>query len=116
MLLQGCLFFEENYENTIKLHKSILPPGKYFALHVKGDSMQDAGIIDGDIAVFNHRSNVENGDIVVARINDEAVTLKRFFREKNRIRLKAENPIYPPIYTQNARILGKLTYLIRTYA
>jgi len=53
---------------------------------------------------------------VVARVNEEAVTMKRFFREKNRIKLKSENPVYPPIYTQNVRILGKLAYLIRNYA
>jgi repressor LexA len=110
------LFSEENLESTIKLHTSALPPGKYFALHVRGDSMQDAGIMDGDIAVFSQRSQADNGDIVVARINEEAVTLKRFFKEKNRIKLKAENPVYPPIYTQNVRVLGKLAYLIRSYA
>lgn len=110
------LFAEENLERTIKLHTSALPPGNYFALHVKGDSMQDAGIMDGDIAIFSQKSSAENGDIVVARVNEEAVTMKRFFREKNRIKLKSENPVYPPIYTQNVRILGKLAYLIRNYA
>ena len=56
----------------------------------------------------------DNGDIVVALV-DEAVTLKRFFMEKNRVMLKAENAAFPPIFTQNVRILGKLTFLIRNY-
>jgi repressor LexA len=65
--------------------------------------------------VFLHKTVAENGDIVVALLDEEAVTLKRFFKEKNRIKLKAENPVYPPIYTQNIRILGKLKRIIRHY-
>ncbi|MEW5815151.1 MAG: transcriptional repressor LexA [Spirochaetota bacterium] len=108
------LFAEENQEGTILVPASKLKKGKHFALLVKGDSMQDAGILDGDMAVFVHQPVAENGNIVVAMIND-AVTLKRFFKEKNRIKLKAENPIYPPIYTQSVQILGKLVYLSRLY-
>ncbi len=70
--------------------------------------------MDGDIAVIHQQANAENGEIVVAMVED-AVTLKRYYREKNRVRLKAENAAYPPIYTQNVRILGKLTHLIRKY-
>ncbi|MFO7849082.1 MAG: transcriptional repressor LexA [Spirochaetia bacterium] len=110
------LFAEENFERMV-----IFPSGKlknsgnYFALSVHGDSMQDADILDGDIAVFLQNSNPDNGDIVVARVNDDAVTLKRFFKEKNRIKLKAENPVYPPIYSQNVTIIGKLEHIIRSY-
>ena len=86
----------------------------HFALQVKGDSMKDAGIMDGDLVVVAHQSTADNGDIVVAMV-DDAVTLKRFFVEKNRVRLKAENPKYPPIFTQNVRILGKLAFLMRSY-
>lgn len=109
------LFSEENYETTIKISAVTLPAGRYFALHIQGDSMENAGIMDGDIGVFQHQQTARNGDIVVARINDESVTLKRFYREKNRIKLKAENPIYPPIYTQNVKVLGKLRRIIREY-
>jgi len=77
--------------------------------------MQDVGILDGDIGIFIQRQTADNGDIVIARINDEAVTLKRFYKEKNRIKLKAENPVYPPIYTQNVKILGKLQFIFRNY-
>ena len=109
------LFAEENFAGFVKIPSSQLSRGDHFALQVKGDSMQDAGILDGDTAIFLRTEIAGNGDIIVARINDEAVTLKRFFREKNRVKLKAENPVYPPIYTQHIRILGKLKYLIRNY-
>ena len=109
------LFSEENLDGVLKISASQLKTGNYFALQVQGDSMQDVGILDGDTAIFSEKQSASNGDIVVARINDEAVTLKRFYKEKNRIKLKAENPIYPPIYTQNVRILGKLQCIIRNY-
>jgi len=109
------LFAEENLDGYMTVPSNLLGKGTYFALNVHGDSMQDAGIFDGDMAIINHQDAANNGDIVVAMINDEAVTLKRFYREKNRIKLKAENPVYPPIYTQNLRILGKLSCIIRNY-
>ena len=108
------LFAEENFEGELRLASEQLPPGRYFALRVKGDSMQDVGILDGDTGVFIQQNVADNGAIVVAMVN-EAVTLKRFYREKNRIKLKAENPVYPPIYTQNIQILGKLVRIIRNY-
>jgi repressor LexA len=108
------LFADENQEGTVTLPGNFLRKGKHFALHVKGDSMQDAGIMDGDLAIFLHQNNADNGNIVVAMVN-EAVTLKRFYREKNRVKLKAENPVYPPIYTQNIQVLGKLEYIFRKY-
>ena len=76
--------------------------------------MRDAGIFHGDIAVIEERQVAENGEIVVAMI-DDAVTLKRFFRENNRVKLVAENPAYSPIYTQDVKILGRLKGLIRKY-
>ena len=109
------LFAEENHEGILNMPASRLGAGKFFALHVAGDSMQDIGILDGDVAIFNQKNTAENGDIVVAMINDEAYTLKRFYREKNRIKLKAENPVYPPIYTTNVKVLGKLKCIVRDY-
>ncbi len=109
------LMAEENLDGYIKIAASSLSDGSHFALHVKGDSMQDAGILDGDIGIFIQRQTAQNGDIVIARVNDEAVTLKRFYKEKNRIKLKAENPVYPPIYTQNVKVLGKLQFIFRNY-
>lgn len=109
------LLAEENLDGYIPVPVRFLKKGQHFALKVRGDSMKDAGILEGDTALFIHQVTAENGNIVVALLNDEAVTLKRFYRETNRIKLKAENPVYPPIYTQNIRILGKLVYILRNY-
>ena len=108
------LFAEENVVRTIAVSDELLGSGPCFALRVRGDSMCDAGILDGDIAIVRRQEDADNGDIVVAMI-EEAATLKRFFRERNRIRLQAENAAYPPIFTQNLRILGKLRAVQRTY-
>lgn len=108
------LLAEENYEGSVPVPGALIRGRSCFALHVRGDSMEGAGIHEGDIAVVASQSTANNGDIVVAMV-DEAVTLKRFYLEKNRVQLRAENPAYPPIYTQNLRILGKLTHLIRSY-
>jgi repressor LexA len=106
---------EENREGAIPIHHSLLKKNsRYFALKVRGDSMIGAGIVDGDIAVIEKREYAENREIVVALV-DEAVTLKRFFKESNRVRLEPENADYKPIYTQNARILGRLAHIIRSY-
>lgn len=109
------LFAEENLTGWIQVPAASLRKGQHFALQVRGDSMKDAGIIDGDVVVVAHQETAENGEIVVAMV-DDSVTLKRFFVEKNRVRLKAENAKYPPLYTQNVRILGRLAFLMRSYA
>ncbi|MDR1024350.1 MAG: transcriptional repressor LexA [Treponema sp.] len=106
---------EENREGTILIHESALKKNrKYFALKVRGDSMSGAGIMDGDTAIIEKLNLVHNGEIAVVMVN-EAATLKRFFKESHRIKLQAENPAYPPIYSQNVRILGRLAQIIRTY-
>jgi repressor LexA len=109
------LFAEENLSGWIQVPAASLKKGQHFALQVRGDSMKDAGIMDGDVVVVAHQETADNGEIVVAMV-DDAVTLKRFFVEKNRVRLKAENPKYPPLYTQSVRILGRLAFLMRSYA
>jgi len=107
---------EENWDGTITIPPSMVKKnGQYFALRVRGDSMVLAGIVDGDLAVIEQREVARDGEIVVAVV-EEAVTLKRFFRESNRIRLQPENPDYSPIYSQDVRVLGRLTGLIRSYA
>jgi len=106
---------EENWEGTITLHQSMLKKNKvYFAVKVRGDSMSGAGIMDGDMAIIEKMTVVKNGEIAVAVI-DDAVTLKRFFKENARIKLQAENPDYKPIYCQDVRILGRLAQIIRYY-
>jgi repressor LexA len=104
----------ENYSGSIQLPLGMIKSENCFALQVRGDSMKDAGIFHGDIAIIEQRPVAENGEIVVAMI-DDMVTLKRFYKENNRIKLVAENPAYSPIYTQEARILGRLRGLLRNY-
>jgi len=105
---------DENYTGVVNVPADIVRTAACFALSVRGDSMKDAGIFHGDLAVIEQRQTAENGEIVVAMI-DDAVTLKRFFRENNRVKLMAENPAYAPIYTQDVRILGRLRGIIRKY-
>ncbi|MDR2160483.1 MAG: transcriptional repressor LexA [Treponema sp.] len=108
---------EENWDGSIAMHGSMLKKNrKYFALKVRGDSMSGAGIMDGDTAVIEKQNAVRNGEIAVAVVNEnEAVTLKRFFKESTRVRLQSENPAYPPIYSQHVKILGRLARIVRFY-
>jgi len=76
--------------------------------------MKNAGILEGDQLIVRHQDTAENGEIVVALIDDEA-TVKRYFREKDAIRLQPENDEYEPIYTRNCKILGKVVGLYRQY-
>lgn len=110
------LFAEENFQDTIYLPSNMIhgSSGRFFALYVRGDSMIDAGILNGDIAIIKQQEVANDGEIVVALIED-SVTLKRFFRESARVRLQPENKEYNPIYCQNIRILGVLSNIFRTY-
>ena len=110
------LFTDENFEGAIPVPASLLggSDGRFFALRVRGDSMSGAGILSGDVAIIRHQVTADTGEIVVAMIG-EAVTLKRLFIEKNRVQLRAENELFPPIYTQDARILGRLACIVRQY-
>jgi repressor LexA len=105
---------DENYSGVVHVPADMIRAATCFALSVRGDSMKDVGIFHGDIAVIEQRQTADNGEIVVAMI-DDAVTLKRFFRENNRVKLMAENSAYAPIYTQDVRILGRLRGIIRKY-
>jgi len=87
---------------------------EYFALNVRGESMKDAGILDGDIVVALKTPTARDGEIVVALIEDEA-TVKRLYREKDRVRLQPENLDFKPIYAKNVLILGKVSAVIRYY-
>ncbi|MCL2557014.1 MAG: transcriptional repressor LexA [Treponema sp.] len=106
---------EENTEGTLRLDRSMLKKNQiYFAVIVRGDSMIGAGIMDGDTAVIEKRSAVDNGEIAVAVI-DDAVTLKRIYKENSRIRLRAENPAYKDRFYMDVRIVGRLATIIRNY-
>lgn len=84
-----------------------------YALEVRGDSMIDDHIADGDYVIVENRPNPYNGDIVVALVENGEATLKRFYREKSRIRLQPANPKYHPIYTTNPHIQGVVIGVIR---
>jgi repressor LexA len=106
---------EENFEGEVPLHRSMLKENKnYFAMKIRGDSMMDAGILDGDTVIIEKRPDANNGDIVVAELN-EGITLKYFFKESHRIRLEPANPQFHNIYTTDAQIAGKLAFLVRNY-
>jgi repressor LexA len=105
---------EESFEGAVGVSAELLGSGEHFALRVQGDSMRDAGILDGDTAIVRRQQHADNGDIVVVMIGEEAA-LKRFFLEANRVRLQAENPAYPTMFTRNLRILGKLRAVQRAY-
>ncbi|WP_121062213.1 transcriptional repressor LexA [Chachezhania antarctica] len=91
--------------------------GEHYALEVRGDSMIDAGINDGDVVVIRESPTADNGDIVVALVEDNEATLKRFRREGGAIALEAANPAYPTrIYAEDkVKVQGRLVGLIRTY-
>lgn len=109
------VFCDENYDGCVYVPATLIRrEGDYFALYVRGDSMINAGILDGDLALIRRQEAASNGSIVVALIED-SVTLKRFFKEPSRIRLQAENDAYSPIYCQNVKILGVLSNIIRNY-
>lgn len=96
-----------------------LPPRRtsdttYFALNVRGESMRDIGILNRDIVIVKQTPTAEDGEIVVAMIDGEA-TVKRIFREPDRIRLQPENPEFSPIYAKEVTILGRVVALVRNY-
>lgn len=86
-----------------------------FVLEVRGQSMVEDGILDGDYVVLEETDQAKNGDIVVALIDDQIATLKRIYFEKDRVRLSPANSNMKPIYAQNVRIQGKVTGLVRRY-
>ncbi len=105
----------ENYEGSIPF----VPHGGYerenlFALRVQGESMIDAGILDGDVVIVNRCSYADNGEIVVAMVEDSA-TVKRFFREDGHYRLQPENKTMQPIIVKQADVLGKVIAVQRYY-
>ena len=105
---------EENVEDTIPFPMRIIRHNDSFLLKVKGDSMINVGIFDGDLIIVAPAQVAANGEIVVALIDDEA-TVKTFYKEKGRIRLQPENDSMEPIYATDVQILGKVIGLFRTF-
>lgn len=98
---------------TLSVPEALAASSDAYVLKVRGDSMIDAHITDGDFVVIRPQQTARNGDIVVAQVEENAVTLKRFFREKNRVRLQPANEQYPAMFYDDVRIQGKLIGVIR---
>lgn len=104
---------EQNVEEVMTLPTNVVGDSSSFILRVRGESMINAGIFDGDYIVVREQHDAHNGEIVVALIEDSA-TVKTFYREKDRIRLQPENDTMEPIYAINPTILGRVTGLFRS--
>jgi repressor LexA len=102
----------ENLEETFVLPAAFVRRSGTFMLRVKGDSMIDAAILDGDLIVVDPKPDATNGEIVVAMIDGEA-TVKRFYREAGRIRLQPENSTMAPIYADDVTIVGRVEAVVR---
>lgn len=103
---------QENIEDYFPIPASILPNSETFILRVKGDSMVNAGIFNGDQVIVEHTPSAQNGEIVVALVDDSA-TVKRFFKEEGHYRLQPENDYMDPIIVDELEILGKVIGLFR---
>jgi repressor LexA len=103
---------EENIEEYVEVPPLIGGEQGDYILQVRGDSMRDAGILEDDYVVVRPGPDADNGEIVVALLGDEA-TVKRFYREKDRIRLQPANKAYKPIRTREAELLGKVVGVFR---
>jgi repressor LexA len=104
---------EENIDDYLQV-PSVIGGDKDddYILQVRGDSMRDAGILEDDYVVVRPAEDASNGEIVVALLEDEA-TVKRYFKERNGIRLQPENPAYKPIRSKDAKVLGKVVGVFR---
>jgi len=106
----------ENPDEFFSIPTSIIPKKKeVFALNVKGESMINKGINNGDIVIIEKTKNANNGDIIAAMTDEYEVTLKTFYKEKNHIRLQPENDTMAPIILNNVTILGKAVGLYRKF-
>ncbi|HQA07218.1 MAG TPA: transcriptional repressor LexA [Syntrophomonadaceae bacterium] len=106
------IFAEQNIEAYLSVPTEMVGYGTHFLLKVKGDSMIEAGILDGDYLIVRQQNQANNGDIVVAMMEDEA-TVKRIYFHSDHIELRPENSSMEPFYVPQAQILGKVTGLMR---
>jgi repressor LexA len=113
----GPLLAEQNIEDYLGVPEPLAHGGDEFLLRVKGDSMVNVGILDGDYVVVRRQPDARNGDIVVALAGDDEsadeATVKRFFREDGRVRLQPENDALEPIYAEHVAILGRVVGVFR---
>jgi repressor LexA len=113
----GPLLAEQNVEDYLEVPELLAAGGADFLLRAKGESMIQAGILDGDYVVVRKQQDARNGDIVVALAGEDEsadeATVKRFFREDGRVRLQPENDALEPIYAHHVQILGKVIGVFR---
>jgi len=116
----GPLLAEENVEDYVEVPELLAAGGADFLLRVKGESMIQAGILDGDYVVVRKQQDARNGDVVVALAGEDEsadeATVKRFFREDGHVRLQPENDALEPIYAPHVQILGKVIGVFRQVA
>ncbi|MBQ6824993.1 MAG: repressor LexA [Clostridia bacterium] len=108
------LMAAEHIDGYIQVRSALAQGRELFALKVRGDSMINAGILEGDTVILARTATVENGEIAAVWLED-AATVKRFYREADRIRLQPENERLEPIYTRDCAVLGKVIGLVRSY-
>src|SRR6056297_1651638 len=105
----------QEYTEIIPVPEELAGNTESFLVQVEGDSMIGDHILDGDYVMINPQSSADNGDIVIALVNQEEVTVKRFHKNKDKISLIPSNPAYQPIVTRDVIILGKVTGIIRRF-
>ncbi|WP_076347872.1 transcriptional repressor LexA [Alicyclobacillus vulcanalis] len=103
----------EDIEGYLPVPNDVAKGDEVFALRVVGDSMVNAGILDGDLAIVRRQTSADNGDIVVAMTEEDEATVKRFYREDGRVRLQPENDAMAPLYFPKVTILGKVIGIFR---
>ena len=103
---------EENIEDMLEVPALLGAEAGDYALNVRGDSMKEAGILPGDVVIVRPAEDADNGQIVVALLEDEA-TVKRFYREQDAVRLEPANPDYEPIITRDVDIIGRVIGVFR---
>ena len=103
---------EQNIEDYFPLPKSMVHQDSVFLLKVRGDSMINAGIMDGDLVIVRQQTTASNSEIIVAMLDGEA-TVKRFYKEKDHIRLQPENDLYEPLRSPDITVVGKVIGVFR---
>lgn len=104
----------ENIEGYFPVPLDFVQHRDVFVLKIRGESMIEAGILDGDYVLVSKQETAQNGEIVVALVNGEEATVKRFFREDSVVRLQPENPLMQPLFVEEALILGKVIGVFRS--
>lgn len=112
------MYAQQEWDGTLVLDTEGFPGRDLFALRVRGDSMREAGILEGDLAVCEPRQYAADGEIVVALVGGEEATVKRFFRRSDHVELRPENPAYPVMHYGFGEVLvqGKVVGIVRTAA